>query len=90
MRFAHKGLQRLAEEDDVKSLPAHLVPRIRGILAELAAARSGRDMSLPGYRLHQLKGDRRGYWSVRVSGNWRIIFRFVDGEAADIELIDYH
>ena len=90
MRFAHKGLQRLADEDDAKGLPAHLVPRIRGILAELTAARSGRDMDLPGYRLHPLKGDRRGYWSVRVSGNWRIIFRFVDGEVADIELIDYH
>ena len=55
MRFAHKGLRRLADEDDAKGLPAHLVPRIRGILAELTAARSGRDMDLPGYRLHPLK-----------------------------------
>lgn len=90
MQFAHKGLQRLSEEDDARGLPQHLVPRIRGILAELEAAQVGQDMNLPGYRLHPLKGDKRGYWSVRVSGNWRVIFRFVNGEAADVELIDYH
>ena len=90
MQFAHKGLQRLSEEDDARGLPQHLVPRIRVILAELEAAQVGQDMNLPGYRLHPLKGDRRGYWSVRVSGNWRVIFRFVNGEAADVELIDYH
>ena len=47
-------------------------------------------MELPGYRLHPLKGDRRGQWSVNVSGNWRIVFRFVDGESVDADLIDYH
>ena len=47
-------------------------------------------MDLPGFRLHPLKGDRRGQWSVRVSGNWRIGFRFVDGEAVDVDLVDYH
>ena len=90
MKCVHKGLRRLAEQDDAKGLPQPLVPRIRCVLAELAAARSGQDMDLPGHRLHPLKGDRRGYWSVRISGNWRIIFRFVDGEAVDVELIDYH
>ena len=66
MQFAHKGLQRLSEEDDARGLPQHLVPRIRGILAELEAAQVGQDMNLPGYRLHPLKGDKRGYWSVRA------------------------
>lgn len=47
-------------------------------------------MNLPGYRLHALKGDRKGYWSVTVSGNWRIVFRFGDGDVHDVELIDYH
>ena len=47
-------------------------------------------MELPGYRLHPLKGNRRGQWSVYVSGNWRMVFRFVDGEAVDVDLIDYH
>ena len=71
-------------------MPQHLVRRIRCILTELAAAQSAQDMELPGYRLHPLKGDRRGQWSVRVSGNWRIVFRFVGGEAVDVDLIDYH
>ena len=47
-------------------------------------------MDIPGYRLHPLTGDRRDQWSGRVSGNWRIVFRFVDGVAADVDLIDYH
>ena len=47
-------------------------------------------MNRPTYRLHPLKGDRQGQWSVRVSGNWRIVFRFVDGEAVDVDLADYH
>ena len=90
IRCAHKGLQRLAERDDARLVPQHLTRRIRRILTELAAARSARDMELPGYRLHPLRGDRRGQWSVRVSGNWRIVFRFVEGEAVDVDLIDYH
>ena len=89
MRLAHTGLKRLFEEDYARGLPPQLAPRIRGILAELEAAQAGPDMRLPGYRLHALRGDRHGFWSVRVSGNWRIIFRFIDGEAADVELIDY-
>jgi len=47
-------------------------------------------MDLPGFRLHPLKGDRAGEWSVTVSGNWRIVFRFADGRAGDVDLIDYH
>ena len=54
------------------------------------AAVQPRDVDLPGYRLHPLTGDRRGQWSVRVSGNWRIVFRFVSGEAVDVTLVDYH
>ena len=63
-------------------MPQHLTRRIRRILTERAAAQSAQDMELP--------GDRRGQWSVRVSGNWRIVFRFVEGEAVDVDLIDYH
>ena len=87
---AHKGLKRVAERDDSRLVPQHLARRIRRILTELAAAQSDQDMELPGYRLHPLKGDRRGQWSVRVSGNWRIVFRFVEGEAVGVDLIDYH
>jgi DNA end-binding protein Ku len=72
------------------ALIQHQVPKIRHILTTLEAAASGKDMDLPGFRLHALKGDLKGFWAVRVSGNWRIIFRFENGEAADIDLIDYH
>ena len=65
-------------------MPQHLTRRCRRILTELAAAQSAQDMGLPGDRLHPLKCDRR------VSGNWRIVFRFVEGEVVDVDLIDYH
>ena len=90
MDIAHKGLRRLYERDDSRGLPASLVNRIDRILDDLACARSPHDMDRPTYRLHPLKGDRQGQWSVRVSGNWRIVFRFVDGEAVDADLVDYH
>ena len=90
MRIAHAGLRRLFERGDSRRLnPAH-VRRIRRVRADLAVASSLTDLDQPGYRLHPLKGDRRGLWSVRVSGNWRIVFCFADGEAVDVDLIDYH
>ena len=90
MRFAHKGLRALHEADQARALPQSLVPRLRRILANLHAAGRPTDLDLPGYRLHALKGPRAGYWSVRVSGNWRIVFRFDAGEAVDVDLVDYH
>ena len=90
MDFAHKGLRALFELHDARWLNADHVARIERILSDLDAAESAHDLDRPGYRLHRLKGDRRGLWSVRVSGNWRIVFRFVDGEAVDVDLIDYH
>ena len=64
--------------------------KIENILARLEAADTVEDMGLPGFRLHPLKGDLRSFWSVTVRANWRIIFRFEDGAALDVELIDYH
>lgn len=90
MKFMHKGLRRFAEYDDAGALNADHVERIRDILTALGVAVSPRDMAQPGYRLHRLTGDRRGQWSVRVSGNWRIVFRFADDEAVDVDLVDYH
>ena len=90
MNIAHKGLRRLHERDDARGLWASLVKRIEQVLDDLAHANGPRDMDRPTYRLHPLKGDRRGQWIVRVSGNWRIVFHFVDGEAVDVDLIDYH
>ncbi|MDE0005774.1 MAG: type II toxin-antitoxin system RelE/ParE family toxin [Rhodospirillaceae bacterium] len=87
---AHRGFSAFFERGDARRIPAALVPRIRRILSDLDSAIQPGDMDLPGYRLHPLAGDRRGQWSVRVSGNWRIVFRFRDGEAVDVTLIDYH
>ena len=89
-RFAHKGLRALFERDRARGLPPDLVPRIRRILADLEVAQRPGDLDLPGYRLHRLRGDRAGQWSIRVSANWRIVFRFDGTEAADVELTDYH
>ena len=64
--------------------------RVTLALADLDAASSPSDLDLPEYRLHPLRGDRRGFWSISVSGNWRITFRFEEGDAYDVDLIDYH
>ena len=90
MRFAHKALQTLYETDRSRGLPQNLVPRIRRMLGTLRVATKPSDVDIPGYRLHPLKGDRAGYWSIRVSGNRRIVFRFRDGEPVDVDLVDYH
>lgn len=90
MKFASARLRRLYESGSSRQIdPAH-VARIRRILHDLDSAQKPQDLSRPGYRLHALKGAHLGYWSVRVSGNWRVRFRFVDSEAVDIDLIDYH
>ena len=90
MRFAHRGLRRLYERGDTRRLPPELAPRLRRMLTALDEATMPRHVDLPGWRLHPLKGDRSGHWSLRVSANWRLIFRFDEGEAVDVDLIDYH
>jgi proteic killer suppression protein len=88
--FRHKGLAQFFEEDDRRKLPPSQVDKIARILARLNEAMTVQDMGLPGYRLHPLKGKLDGFWSVTVSGNWRIIFRFENGSAYDVDLIGYH
>jgi len=83
-------LKRLYERGDRSKIRADLVDKVERILARLDQALVIEDMDLPGYRLHELKVDLKGFWSVRVSGNWRIIFRFESGKARDVEMIDYH
>ena len=86
----HKGLRRLFEDDDSRGVRADHVEKLQRILARLQAARAVLDMDLPGYRLHPLKGALKGYYAVTVQANWRVIFRFVDGEAQDVDYLDYH
>ena len=83
-------MRRFWEQDDASRLNQDHVARIARLLDDLAAAEHPADLDLPGLRLHQLTGNRRGIWSVRVSGNWRLTFSFVNQEAVDIDLEDYH
>lgn len=80
MKIRHKGLRALHERDDPAGLPAGLVPRLRHILFRLQEASNPASAAAPGFRLHPLKGSQTGRWSVRASGNWRVVFRFEDGE----------
>jgi toxin HigB-1 len=86
----HKGLAALYYDDRTKGVKQSLVKRLRQILALLATAITVEDMNLPGLKLHQLKGDLTGFYAVSVSGNWRVIFRFEEGQATEVDLIDYH
>ena len=88
--FRHRGLRRLFENDDGRRLPAEQVEKIAVILARLDAAEQIRDMNVPSFRLHRLTGKLKGFWSVTVTANWRIIFRLEDGKAFDVDLVDYH
>ena len=90
VKIKHKGLRALHEQDDSARLPADLTPRLRRILFRLQEATHPGSADAPGFQLHPLKGNRAGEWSVRVSGNWRVVFRFEDGEAVDVNLVDYH
>ena len=89
-RFTHRGLKRLFEKDDRKGVHAQHVARLRLILTLLNVVRNPAAMDLPGYDLHQLKGNRKGEWSVRVSGNWRVTFRFEKQDVTDVKYEDYH
>ena len=77
--FRHKGLERMYERDDASKVPPDLRDRVDKALDDLNDARKPSDLKLPRYRLHPLKGSRKGYWSISVSGNWRVVFRF-EGE----------
>lgn len=88
--FKDRRLKRLYERGDRSKIRADLVDKVERVLARLDQALVIEDMNLPGYRLHELKGDLKGFWSVSISGNWRIIFRFENGKARDVEMIDYH
>ena len=88
--FRHKGLKLLYGKGDRRKVRADQADKIERILARLDQASEPSNMDLPGYRLHPLKGDLAGLWSVAVSGNWRIVFHFEDGHAWDVDLMDYH
>ena len=88
--FRHKGLERIFQAGSVRGIQASHQKRIRLQLAALDSASRVEDMNVPGYRLHELKGDRKGTWSVFVNGNWRITFEFSNGNASVVDYEDYH
>ncbi len=86
----HKGLKRLHEDDDPRGVMEEHRTKVRDILARLDAASTVADMDLPGFRLHSLKGDFKGFWAVTVRANWRVIFRLAEGDVLDVDYVDYH
>ena len=88
--FRHKGLRQLFENDEGSKLPPDMLVRIRMILSALHAADDVAGMDIPTFPLHALKGDLKGFFSVTVRANWRIVFRFEDGNVFDVDFVDYH
>jgi proteic killer suppression protein len=88
--FKHKGLRKLFESGVASGIQPKHADRLRQILALLETADSIADMNLPGLNLHELKGQRKGTYSVNVSGNWRVTFKIVNGDILDVNYEDYH
>jgi len=92
-RFRHKGLRQLHENDDAKGVPSTMADKLRKLLFALETANSLEQLSrFPGWKLHPLRGGLKEFWSLTVTGNWRLIFRHDEAanSASDIDLIDYH
>jgi len=93
LRFRHKGLQRLYHDDDARKVPSEMADKLRKQLLALETADDLRQLrQFPGWRLHHLKGSLKGLWSLTVTGNWRLVFRYDErtNTASDIDLMDYH
>ena len=88
--FKHRGLELFFSKSSYRAIPATFAARIERILDRLDSAIEAKDMDLPGYKFHALKGNKKGTYAVTVSGNWRITFQFNDDGAAEVNLEDYH
>ena len=87
----HEGLRIFYETGNARGFPAQQAPKIRRILTAIDEAKIPEEVGLfPGWRLHPLAGELDGFWSVTVTGNWRIIFRFENGNASELDYLDYH
>ena len=89
-RFRHSGLERFFRTGDASGINPQHAARLRRLLTSLNASSGPSGMVLPGYRLHPLRGDRKGEWAVSVSGNWRLVFEFEGEDAIGVDLVDYH
>ncbi len=88
--FKHRGLKALYDGRTVRRVAPEHIEKLRDILAVLDSSRNLQDVDLPGLRLHPLKGELKDYYAITVSGNWRVIFRFDDGDVVDVDYVDYH
>ena len=88
--FKHKGLAKFFQTGSKSGIQAQHAEKLSLLLARLSAATAPKDMGLPGLELHELKGDRKGVWAVKVSGNWRVTFIFDEKDADEVDLEDYH
>lgn len=88
--FRHKGLEKFFLEGTKSGIQDAHAGRLRIVLGRLNASTGPSDMKLPGLFLHELSGKKKGVWSVRVSGNWRVTFRFEGRDAIDVDYEDYH
>ena len=88
--WRHRGLRRLYESGNRAGVRPDMVAKVERVLQRLDAAVRPEDMDIPGFRLHRLSGKLAAFWSVTVNANWRIIFRFDEGHALDVDLVDYH
>lgn len=89
-KFRHKGLRKLFESGVASGIQPQHATRLRQILALLETADSIRDMDLPGLRLHELKEQKKGTYAIKVSGNWRVTFKIINGDILDVNYEDYH
>jgi proteic killer suppression protein len=90
LSIRHKAVKALYNEGDTSKLPAENLEKIRRILTRLDAAKQPQVMNYPGSDFHQLKGDLKDFYSVKVRANWKIIFRFVGEDVVDVDYLDYH
>jgi proteic killer suppression protein len=88
--YKHKDLRAYIERGDASKLTQSHLKRLRFVLAKLNTAATIEDMNFHGSGLHPLKGDKKNFWSVRIDGGWRLIFQFEDGDAFDVDYINYH
>jgi len=88
--FVHKGLERFYKAGSASGIQSNHIKKLKLILSNMDQAESTDDMDLPGLRLHELKGSRKGVWSVTVSGNWRVTFRFTGKDIEIVNYEDYH
>ena len=89
-RFQHRGLKILYDKDNRRGVSAEHVEKTARVLARLDVVMLPEQLGLPGFGLHRLEGDLAGYWSIAIREDWRIIFRFDQGNTTDVDLVEYH